>query len=328
MTYVSFLKNCPNRYYNRDIREDYKKRLYSTSKDEMMRSTTKYMGIFLVVLSFAGTYVIPSCRRPNLKKQKNTSSSGNKKNNIWITVWIHGTQICFGDPATKGIRAYVQQLAHTYFYCLQGLHSLRVQPESNKYYKFAEILEEEDPARFQVEHFYTYGWSGNLSFQEREQEGAKLYHQLLSLVALYKKMYGQKPRVRIISHSHGGNVALNLVAEEHKEHKHLIVDELILLACPVQIATVAYAQSPMFKKIYSLYTKFDVIQRIDPQGLYLGKIQNTPLFSQQRFPPSDTMIQAELTVARFGLPHVEMLSERFIRSLPHILTKLEKQKSE
>lgn len=244
-----------------------------------------------------------------------------KQNDIWITVWIHGTQICLGSPATKGLRSYLQQAAHTYFYCLEGLHSLKAQPGTNRHQRFAEILEQEDPTRFQADHFYTFGWSGNLSFQEREEAGAKLYHQLLELIVLYEQLYGKEPHVRIISHSHGGNVALTLAAEENKEHKHLVINELILLGCPIQQATIEYAQSPIFKTIYSLCSNYDVIQVVDPQGLYRHTAQKTPLFSQRRFPASYPHIfQAD--VSSYGIPHVGFLSERFIHDLPKILTGL------
>jgi len=55
------------------------------------------------------------------------------------------------------------------------------------------------------------------------------------------------PKVTLISHSHGGNVALNLAAIAEKESP-LSIERLILLACPVQQETAALVDAPMFKK--------------------------------------------------------------------------------
>lgn len=57
--------------------------------------------------------------------------------------------------------------------------------------------------------FYTFGWSGLMSQQRRRKEAIRFYNML---AVEYKKLQerGITPKIRIIAHSHGGNVVLNL----------------------------------------------------------------------------------------------------------------------
>ena len=60
-------------------------------------------------------------------------------------------------------------------------------------------------------YFYTFGWSGLITQSRRQQEAIRLYNALsVELEKLHKQ--GIFPKIRIISHSHGGNLCLNLAA--------------------------------------------------------------------------------------------------------------------
>ena len=116
-----------------------------------------------------------------------------------------------------------------------------------------------------------------------------LYNSLKSLIREYKSLYGITPKIRLIGHSHGGNVILNLVPIVKQAHDDAFhVNEVVLLACPCQNATKDYALDPLFEKVYSLSSKFDFVQVIDPQGLYnlkekLFDKNSPPLFSERYF---------------------------------------------
>ncbi|MBD3231853.1 hypothetical protein GF322_04290 [Candidatus Dependentiae bacterium] len=58
-------------------------------------------------------------------------------------------------------------------------------------------------------NFYTFGWSGLISQQRRRKEAIRFYNQLSKEIEKYKQK-GINPKIRIICHSHGGNLALNL----------------------------------------------------------------------------------------------------------------------
>ncbi|HJZ23991.1 MAG TPA: hypothetical protein VJ201_06030 [Candidatus Babeliales bacterium] len=59
--------------------------------------------------------------------------------------------------------------------------------------------------------YYTFGWSGLMSQTARRSEAVCLYNALTDEVKKFKT-YGITPKIRLICHSHGGNVALNLGA--------------------------------------------------------------------------------------------------------------------
>ncbi|MFH1461529.1 MAG: hypothetical protein ABIF12_01090 [bacterium] len=57
-------------------------------------------------------------------------------------------------------------------------------------------------------HFYTFGWSGLISQERRRKEAIRFYNCLSEELEKYKN----KPKIRILAHSHGGNLVLNLAA--------------------------------------------------------------------------------------------------------------------
>ena len=73
----------------------------------------------------------------------------------------------------------------------------------------------------QEEHyFYTFGWSGLVSQQRRRREAVRFYNMLQQE---YNRFLAQgiTPKIRLIAHSHGGNVALNMAGIDHLIEKGL-----------------------------------------------------------------------------------------------------------
>jgi hypothetical protein len=60
-------------------------------------------------------------------------------------------------------------------------------------------------------HFYTFGWSGLMSQKSRQFESIRLYNALNEEFERHKSN-NKTMKIRIIGHSHGGNLALNLAA--------------------------------------------------------------------------------------------------------------------
>lgn len=227
-----------------------------------------------------------------------------------ITIWVHGTRF-FPEPVLK-----------KFFYCKDGLHHYRSLDPSYRHNKLAQTLIDADPNTFDAEHFYLFGWSGTLSFKEREKAARRLYLQLKQLRADYVKNYGVEPIIRIFAHSHGGNVTLLLEKVKDANDLSFIIEELVLLATPVQQETKIYAQAPLFKKIYSLYSHLDSLQVIDPQG-WQTKEKDTPLFSERRFADHDKICQCAIKVNNRYLMHVEFIKGKFLCQLPFILNALD-----
>jgi hypothetical protein len=190
-----------------------------------------------------------------------------------ITVWIHGTR------GFKPLDEFVH--AAPPGSDLRPIASL--DKKYNRFKNMAKTIAEADPTNYPFEHFYIFGWSGDLSFKVRQKAAEDLHQDLEKIVAVYTKKYGKVPFIRLITHSHGGNVALNLATINHTNQEWLI-NEMILLACPVQHRTGNLIASPLFEKIYSFYSTMDTLQIADPQGFYRKDCspEDKDIFSQRQ----------------------------------------------
>ena len=146
-----------------------------------------------------------------------------------------------------------------FFHVEPGLAKATHLNESYHHREIAQTLAKIDTEQFDLTHFYLFGWSGKLSFKKRKNAARQLHTALTTLINDYTTIHDIVPRVRIITHSHGGNVALNL-ARYASENNAFEINELILLACPVQEHTQELVKHPFFKTIYSLYSTRDILQ--------------------------------------------------------------------
>ena len=131
----------------------------------------------------------------------------------------------------------------------------------------------------------------------------------------------------MITHSHGGNVALHL-AELNNNKSNLKIDELILLACPVQKRTCHLIADNMFTKAYSFYSNIDMIQVLDPQGLQKlwsrkeKRKPGTPLFSKRKFEKHKNLRQVKVMLNGKSIRHIDFILEKFLKQLPKMLNDL------
>lgn len=239
-----------------------------------------------------------------------TSKPGRCDVQPMITVFIHGTRIF---P-----KFHAQEL----YYSPEGLWPVKDIEEKSHMHTIARTLSEKDPSRFNYDLFYAFGWNGNLNFDERKKEARKLHDSLAQLVSAYEKEHGCKPQIRLITHSHGGNVALNLAGLPEIRKSNLFIDELILLAVPVQKETKDFISSPIFGKIWSFSSNFDLIQLIDPQGLHNG-IGHGPFFSQRYFVPVKNLIQSRVILNSRSIFHIEFFLRKFLNALPSLMDALD-----
>lgn len=225
----------------------------------------------------------------------------------YITVWIHGTKL------------YPRAVLHKLYHSPNGL--VHASSFDTQYHlrSIADTLSSADPSRYDSEYMFLFGWSGALAFEERTKAAHKLYTQLKSVTQSYVQKYGKKPKIRIITHSHGGNVALNLA--HIKDDPDFVVDELILLACPVQEATANLIKSPLFKEVFVLYSALDLLQIIDPQGLY-SHDDECPLFSKRLFPTQENITQVKMKLNGRALFHSDFIRVKFVSILPQIIDKM------
>lgn len=113
-------------------------------------------------------------------------------------------------------------------------------------------------------HYYTFGWSALLSHSERYNDAEKFLFSLLEEIKTFRDQ-GINPKIRLIGYSHGGNVCLNLAPAYNNNNpkEPLSIDELILVAVPLQTETDHLVNDPIFKKIYNVFSDKDRVQPID-----------------------------------------------------------------
>lgn len=279
------------------------------------------------IMSISALILIPACahktqkfadndatRRVTLPTPRTPEKTSVKTNTApeGITLWLHGTKFLL--PIDTHMHA-----------CPPGLHKVTDLPGKFRIRTLITDLSSQDPINFPLETFYSFGWSGDLDFKARELEAREIYAAIDSLVKNFETTYHRTPKITIITHSHGGNVALNL-AKVKDPRDTWRINKLILLACPVQEQTKQFAGDPLFEKVYSLYSRIDSIQVLDPQGFYKKPhkgAEKAPLFSQRRFPASANLSQAQLRINGLGVLHLGFITRGFMNKLPSIIREID-----
>lgn len=228
-----------------------------------------------------------------------------------ITIWIHGTRL-FSRTSFREI-----------FDGQTGLRPAEEIDEHQPLRTIADTLSYNYYDAFTLDNFYFFGWSGKLCFATRLEAAKLLYQQLSQIVKNHQYSCGERPYIRIITHSHGGNVALNLARV--KRDNSFVIDELILLACPVQTETKHLIHDPIFKRITALYSCLDMLQILDPQGFYNRhySCESAPFFSERCFPACNKLMQAKIRLNKRALTHHEFLKPIFLKHLPIVINELQ-----
>lgn len=248
--------------------------------------------LYMLFFIYAGAYLQIECTNP-----------------MPITIWVHGSHV---GPSL---------FMHDFFYRKLGM--VHAQDYDPRYHSrdMALSLNKANPTRYPFEHFYFWGWSGKLSQTVRKKEAKQLYLDIQKLLAEYRTKYPDRSFfIRLISHSHGGNVLLNL-SQAQDQQQPLIFDELILLSCPVQYATKEYVKDACFKKIYSFYSS-DLYQIIDFQKIKRdGK--TLKMHSSRRFEEIPTLHQAKIKINGWALMHIEFMLNKFLKHIPLLCNEID-----
>ncbi len=247
-----------------------------------------------------------------------------------ITIYIHGTLL---PRAVASI-----PLVRNFSFCPPGL--IRASELDEKFHLnlIARTLESSNKVAFNLEHFYLFGWSGKLRHTARKEAAHDLIKHLLTLKKRAEAAH-KVPVFKIITHSHGGNVALYL--KEHTHSNKLCIDELILLACPVQTETAEFVHDPLFKHVFSIHSHKDVLQVLDPQGVHsvLESLKTMglaltwthlkrlgPVFSSRHFKAGEQIVQLNVKYPHREFFHLEFLLPPFMSALPSLIAMMREHK--
>lgn len=103
-------------------------------------------------------------------------------------------------------------------------------------------------------HVVSFGWSGNLTEQDRYQAGQEFAQFIQNLPST--------ERIIIVSHSHGTNVvfhALHTLIQSRDDH---MIECLYSLATPVMDETFVYTALEKINRVYHLFSASDFIQTV------------------------------------------------------------------
>lgn len=223
----------------------------------------------------------------NALQQPEQATAGD---DLWMIIFVHGTLGARGNASFSNLyRIMVDDVENStyekavniirdnpYIYQNQPIQECGLIPVNctNRQpgqaaalfaHLFDTLLKQTYPA-IQDTRPYTYGWSGVLSETIRYKNAARFYNELL---AEYQKLSinnpGKKVKIYIVGYSHGGTVALQLarVFEKEKIDQPLTIDTLVLLGTPIQNETDHLVLSPLFKKVYHIYSRGDKVQKMD-----------------------------------------------------------------
>ncbi len=232
-----------------------------------------------------------------------------------VTIFVHGTHLT-AHMLPKKISSFCK-LIHD----KEGLFKANDLPQPYFFRAVLEKMASYNPHFISYDHSYVFVWSGKLSHHERLHAAQELHKSLLALHDSYSAQYPSYT-LTVITHSHGGNVVLNLA--QIPAEKPYLIDRLILLAAPVQKVTADLICSSLFKTIYAPHSHWDMLQILDTQKKSKKEyLQKSPLFSQRHFKNS-IVKHINITSSYFGIKrgimHVEFLFSPFIKQMHTIIT--------
>lgn len=161
-----------------------------------------------------------------------------KSQEVWLNVFIHGSfgsllgfldfsSVLHDQISGTKYRAISRKMRNDdHFYMYQPILQrglTKITPTfdgtltGNKMYaaypliKAYQIVGQHIEPSYITNVYYTFGWTGLISQNSRRFEAIRLYNQLSDELDRYHKK-GIFPKVRIITHSHGGNLCLNLAS--------------------------------------------------------------------------------------------------------------------
>jgi len=232
-----------------------------------------------------------------------------------ITLYIHGTKVL------PGVNYFMQG------YFPAGLHQAESLCESYHPLSLISTLSTGKVPLCNRKDLYLYGWNGNL-WPSSRLNAAKDCKKAILEQLITKEHSPENPLIlRLLTHSHGGAVGLYLAGIIEEENLPIEIKELILMGCPMQERTEALAACKCIKKIYNLYSEQDIIQIIDPQGIYpdVCNTQGLPLFSYRILNFSQkNMWNIGIKLNNKSLGHSDFIHTTFLRYIQQIINKAQK----
>jgi len=255
----------------------------------------------LACTSFAGH------NRVAVKIYGNCEITKDKTHDNYVTIWVHGLKL-FGT--------YKRGL---------GLHRSSEFKRRNSLTRVMEALQASYDDPFSREHVYGFIWSAEFSLKGREKAAADLNMAIEKLAEQYHFGKPGAPKLRVVGFSEGVNVVLSLAKYKHPGAYE--VDELILLAGPVQYSTAYLVHDDLFHHVFNLYSTGDYVQLIDIQKIYDLDCTH-PILTTRRFCDAPNLIQIKARTNGHAMGHFGFNSQKFVVMLAPMIDQLNQWLSE
>ncbi len=257
--------------------------------------------IFFIAIFISALVATPfAAYKTTAKYTENTKAKAKKE--VYLTVFVHGSLThLIKRPSIKRLSAIAKDEIedtlyfdatkiirdNTFFRKNQPIQGLGLQkidmdikpgrPEAalGRTFNSLERWFHKKPGRFN--RYYTYGWDGLISKKFRYKASQSFYRELADEIRRFEDQ-GIKTHTTIIGYSHGGNIALNLGVVHTKDNPSykISIDRLVLIGVPLHKGIDYKIKSPIFKKVYNIYSSADRIQGLD-------LFAEGSLFSRQTF---------------------------------------------
>ena len=227
----------------------------------------------LVLLGLAGLFLVASTFKGPQPKVK-------------VTVFVHGTVGCslnifnptqcksenFDDQllSARLVKKYRNHELMCYDQILgaEGLHEISsaTLPQWHAAHHLIPAYDEVAgciDAKADIQKYLIFGWSGFLNHGARRKAGFELYNSLADYCDQIRYTYGVDPELDLITHSHGGNVALWLAEAEKECKRNLKIDVLVMFGTPMQTEMACAIQSDVFRTMVMIYSRGDSVQQRD-----------------------------------------------------------------
>lgn len=259
----------------------------------------------------------------------------NRLFNLPITVFVSGTTL--GIPG--GITYETTRPNGLGFACDMRAPFINIQtpielPLGCNVQKFFEMIEvgevldeadelvngKDNNRRFYFKNYFAHGWDGQLNRTVRLDEARKLYAQLGRVAAIFQKKFNYKPKITIVTFSHGGNIALGMaLIKTEFGVQDLFTCDLVLNACPVQEVLRECPGDTLYDRAYSLYSRSDTVQVLDPQGVFVALEDGAFLSQRFYFLAFNNLAQVEVLPNVNVIDHEDTIRPANLGFVPKIL---------
>lgn len=247
--------------------------------------------LFIILLSASACLSLTAHDRVAVKLYGETAKKEQKTNNHYVTIWVHGLKL-FGKNKS-GL----------------GLYHSSEFIRRNSLARVMRALKTSYTDQFSVDHVYGFVWSAEFSLKGRDKAAKDLNAALEKLSHQFHFGSAGAPKLRLIGFSEGANVVLSLAKQKHDSV--YVVDELVLLAGPVQYSTAYLVHDQLFQRVFNMYSTGDYVQLISPQAIYDLDFTN-PILTTRRFADAPNLIQATMRTNGHTMGHFGFNSPKFV----------------